>query len=263
MRVADDLRGRNALVCGASAGIGRASAMALAARGATVTAVARRGDRLRALVAELAREFPGEHACVIGDQDDRALFLRVIANHLAVRGSIHVLVNYSGGPPAGALLDVDVEAVETAFSRHLLVAHELVRMLLPGMRAAGFGRIVNIISISVREPIPNLGVSNIVRAAMAAWAKTLSKELPAGVTINNVLPGYTDTERLHELMTATAQTSGRSAAEVAAGWLASVPEARLGRPEEVAAAVSFLASRDASFVRGQSLAVDGGRLGCI
>jgi 3-oxoacyl-[acyl-carrier protein] reductase len=257
-----DLLGRHALVCGASAGIGRASAVALAARGARVTVVARRSDRLQALVAELERAHPASHTFVAADQDDREAFLAAVSRRLGEE-AVHVLVNNSGGPPSGLLLDAEVAAVERAFSRHVLVAHELVKRLLPGMRAAGFGRIVNIVSISVREPIPNLGVSNIVRAAMAAWAKTLSRELPPGVTINNILPGYTDTERLAELRATLAAKGGKSPAEVEAAWITAVPEQRLGRPEEVAAAIAFLASPEAAFIRGQSLAVDGGRLGCI
>ena len=144
--------------------------------------------------------------------------------------------------------------------RHLLASHLLVRKLLPGMRKRGYGRIVNVISISVYEPVPNLGVSNTVRGAMAAWSKSLANELPPGITNNNVLPGYTDTPRLDELARAQAARGGRSKEEIRQDWIAPVPEGRLIRPEETAAAITFLASPAASGIRGVSLAVDGGRL---
>ncbi|MCW8140292.1 MAG: SDR family oxidoreductase, partial [Planctomycetota bacterium] len=154
-------------------------------------------------------------------------------------------------------------ALLEAFGRHVLGAHLLVRLVLPGMRAAGYGRIVNVVSTSVREPIPNLGVSNTVRAAVAAWAKTLSKELPPGVTINTVLPGYTDTERLASLAEGAAARTGKAVEDVRKGWLATIPEGRLGRPEELGAVIAFLASPAAAYVRGVALPVDGGRLNGI
>jgi 3-oxoacyl-[acyl-carrier protein] reductase len=171
-----------------------------------------------------------------------------------------VLVNNTGGPPHGPILEARAEDFASAFGRHVLAAHLLVRRLLPGMAAAGYGRIVNVVSISVREPIPGLGVSNTIRGAMASWAKSVSHELPPGVTINNVLPGYTDTERLAELAASISAASGRSVEDVRAEWAALAPEKRLGRPEEIGAAVAWLASPAASFVRGVSLPVDGGRL---
>jgi len=254
------LTGRRALVCGASAGIGRATALALAEAGAEVTALARRADRLEALLPELLRRGAPAARFLALDLEDRAGLGPAIEAHLTDHGTIQVLVNNAGGPPSGPLLEAGDEDFLRPLARHLLAAHHLVRLLLPGMLAAGYGRIVNIISTSVREPIPNLGVSNTVRGAMAAWAKSVSRELPPGVTINNVLPGYTDTERLGELKAAAARRLGRSPAEVERDWLAPVPEGRLGRPEEIAAAVVFLASPHASFVRGVSLPVDGGRL---
>ena len=180
-----------------------------------------------------------------------------------LNGAFEVLVNNSAGPPAGPLLEAAPADFEKALRRHLFASHTLVQLLLPGMREAGYGRIINIISTSVREPIPGLGVSNTVRGAMAAWAKTLSRELPPGVTINSILPGYTSTQRLEELKQTLATQRGVSPAEVEAAWLATVPEGRLAQPSELGAVIAFLASPAAGFVRGVALPVDGGRLASI
>lgn len=258
-----NLTGRHALVCGASSGIGRATALALASRGARVTALARSLDKLKSLVEELRTAGGEGSGYLVADLDDRGGLERVIREHLAAEGQIKILVNNSGGPKGGPILHATEAEFEVAFGRHVLASHLLVRLVLPGMAEAGFGRIVNVISTSVREPIAGLGVSNTIRGAMASWAKTVSKELPPGVTINNVLPGYTATERLTSLKESTAQRTGRKPAEVEAEWLASIPEGRLAQPEEIAAAIAFLASPAASYVRGVSLAVDGGRLQSI
>jgi 3-oxoacyl-[acyl-carrier protein] reductase len=257
------LKGRHALVCGASAGIGRAVALALAAQGARVTALARRGDELERLLPELRAAGAPEAFALPADLDDRPALGRAVAAHLAAAGPVHVLVNNAGGPKSGPILEADDAAFLEAFGRHVLAAHLLVKAVVPGMRAAGFGRIVNVVSTSVREPIPNLGVSNTTRGAVASWAKTLAKELPPGITINNVLPGYTDTERLSSLAAGIAQKQGKRPEEVREAWLATVPEGRLATADECAAAVAFLCAPAASFIRGQSLAVDGGRLNAI
>jgi 3-oxoacyl-[acyl-carrier protein] reductase len=257
------MEGRRALVCGASAGIGRAISLALAERGAGVVALARRADRLGALLPELLEAGAASAEALTADMDDTEALAAAVAGALERFGPVHVLVNNSGGPKPGRLLDARAEDLLAGFRRHVLASHLLVRKLLPGMEEAGYGRIVNVISTSVREPIPGLGVSNTVRAAMAGWAKTLSHELPPGITINNVLPGYTDTERLGQLAVSIAERTGGSVEEVRAAWIGNVPERRLGRPEETAAAVAFLASPAAAYVRGQSLAVDGGRLKSI
>ncbi len=257
------LRGLHALVCGASAGIGRAVAVTLAARGARVTALARSGDALAELVAELRSAGADDPAYVVADHDDRAALAGITAELLARRGPVSVLINNSGGPPAGPLLEADDAHFLAALGRHLLAGHLLVRATLPGMREAGYGRIVNIVSTSVREPIPGIGVSNTTRGAVASWAKTLSDELPPGVTIDNVLPGFTDTERLHSLGQALAEQAGLAPEAVEARWLGSVPEGRLADPLETAALVAFLASPAAGYIRGQSIAVDGGRMRSI
>ena len=256
------LIGRTALVCGASKGIGRAAAVALASAGAHTVLLARSQDRLAAAAAEITSA-GGSASVLAADLDDRKALASVIATLLAEHGPIHVLINNSSGPPGGPLLQATPEALLTAFGRHVLAGHLLVQGLLPGMREAGYGRIINVISTSVREPIPNLGVSNTIRGAMASWAKSLSRELPPGVTINNVLPGFTDTERLGSLGASRAAREGTTTDAVKQAWLAQVPERRLAQPEETAAAIAFLASPAAAYIRGTSLPVDGGRLRSI
>lgn len=257
------LASRHALVCGASAGIGRAAALALASLGAAVTVLARRRELLATLLPELRSAGAPEARLVAADLDDRAQFVPLVEGLIAEHGPVHVLVNNSGGPPSGRLLDATDAAFEAAIGRILLASQRLVQLVLPGMQSAGFGRIVNVLSLSVREPIPNLGVGNTVRGAMAAWAKTLAGELPPGITINNVLPGYTATERLWSLADSLAKGAGTTRDAVATDWVRDVPEGRLGEPREIAAAIAFLASPAAAYVRGQNLAVDGGRIRSI
>ncbi len=257
------LSGRHALVCGASAGIGQAAAMALAVQGAHVTVLARRAERLESLLPVLLELGAQGATALVADLDDREALSTLVSQAMADRGPIHVLINNTGGPPGGPLLEATEDAFLSAFSRHVLAAHLLVQLVVPGMAADGFGRIVNVISTSVREPIPNLGVSNTIRGAVASWSKTLSRELPPGVTINNVLPGFTNTERLGALQDGIARRTDQTHEQVMDAWLAQVPEGRLGLPEEVGAVIAFLASPAGAFVRGVSLPVDGGRLRSI
>lgn len=276
-----DLSGRRALVCGASQGIGRACAEELAARGAAITLVARDAHALETVRAALpapsslsdpvasdpagsaphASDPAGGHQVLAVDfQDPAALRARVSAL-LARHGPHVILVNNTGGPPGGPLLEADPEALLAALRMHVVCNQLLVQLTVPGMKQARYGRIVNIISTSVREPIPNLGVSNTTRGAVASWAKTLSRELgPHGITVNNVLPGFTDTQRLHALIAARAVREGRTEAQVRADMEASIPLGRFAHAAEIAAAVGFLAAPTGSYVNGVSLPVDGGRL---
>jgi len=257
------LKGRHALVCGASAGIGRAAALELAMLGCSVSPLARSADKLRDLSVELVEAGAGGAHPLVADLDNRPGLKVAVEGHVKKHGPVHILVNNQSGPHGGPLLSATEEELLHAYGRIQLASHLLVQLTVPGMKAAGFGRIVNVLSTSVREPIPNIGVGNTVRASMASWAKTLSRELPPGVTINSVMPGYTDTERLSELAQDVSSRTGKSIADVQKGWIAAQPEGRLGRPEEIGAAIAFLCSPAASFIRGHVLAVDGGRLNSI
>lgn len=263
MSAAMDLEGRHALVCGASRGIGKATALALAELGAEVTVLARSVGKLEALQPELLDRGAAAAHLLAVDLDDRDELDARLADHLDAFGTIHVVINNTGGPPAGPLLRATESDFASALGRHLFAAQRIVQRVLPGMEEAGYGRFIQVLSTSVREPIPNLGVSNLTRAAVASWAKTLSRELPPGITINNVLPGFTDTERLGSLAEGIMSRTGKSYEDVHAAWMAQTPENRLGRPEEVAAMIAFLASPAGAFVRGTTIPVDGGRLRSI
>jgi 3-oxoacyl-[acyl-carrier protein] reductase len=183
---------------------------------------------------------------------------------MAEHGNIHILVNNSGGPKPGPIQSASAEAFLAAFTQHLLAAHELSQCLIPGMRNAGYGRIINVISTSVKQPLHGLGVSNTIRASVASWAKTLSVEVaPHGITVNNVLPGATRTERLEQIIKGKATQHGRSMEEVEQEMLSEIPSGRFGRPEEIAAAIAFLAGPSAGYINGINLPVDGGRTGCL
>ncbi len=246
------LSGKSALVCGSSRGIGRACAVAFAGAGVRVTLLARR----RAALEAVREELPGEgHDVLVADFDRPEQVRETVAAYLETAPPFHVLLNNTGGPPAGEICGARPEEFRQAFERHLVCSHLLVQLLLEGMKAEGYGRVINIISTSVRQPIPGLGVSNTIRGAMAAWAKTLAGEVaPLGITVNNVLPGATDTDRLRELI---------DTPEKVQAWMEKIPAGRFARPEETAAAVLFLASPAAAYITGVSLPVDGGRTECL
>ena len=210
----------------------------------------------------MSRSASGENTLTCDLEDLDSLTISV-TKEIEKNGNFEILINNSGGPPSGPLIDATPHDFEKAFRRHVLASQTLVQLILPGMKTANYGRIINIISTSVKEPIPGLGVSNTIRGAMASWSKTMSKELPPSITINNVLPGFTNTERLTELKKTLSEQKGISQKEVENAWLLTVPEGRLADPSELGKVVAFLSSPAASFVRVTSIPVDGGRTGSI
>jgi 3-oxoacyl-[acyl-carrier protein] reductase len=253
------LVGKRALVCGSSAGIGRACAVELAALGASVTLMARDAGKLAAVRDSLAAV---GHAIAVADFQRVDEVERAVRQAVETHGPHHIVIHNTGGPAAGPALDASVEQYAQAFAMHLLTGQVLVQATAPGMKGAGYGRVVNIISTSVKQPIAGLGVSNAVRGAVAQWAKTLAGELGQfGITVNNVLPGYTRTDRLTSLVRGRASKGNVSEAEVERDLLSSIPAGRFGEAEEVASAVAFLCSPSAGYVNGINLPVDGGRLG--
>jgi len=253
------LLNKNALVGGASAGIGRAVATELAAMGANVTLVARTESTLLTALAELDGSKGQRHGYLVADFDDSQILLTKISE-LLLRQPIHILVNNTGGPPGGPITGAKPEDFLRAYHNHLICNQLLAQAVLPGMQAAGYGRIINIISTSVKEPLENLGVSNTTRWAVASWAKTWANEVGAsGITVNNVLPGYTGTARLREILEKRAAASGQPVETVETHFKNQVPLRRFAEPTEVAAAVAFLASPAAAYINGINLPVDGGR----
>jgi len=255
-----DLTGRRAIVCGSTQGIGLAAAREIALLGASVTLVARDEAALSDAAGGLDSSKGQRHGHAVADFANPNE-VRTAAQRVAAEGAVHILVNNTGGPPGGPALEAGIEEYRRAFEMHLVCNQILAQATTPGMKEAGFGRIVNVLSTSVREPIPNLGVSNTIRGAVAQWAKTLSRELgPFGITVNNVLPGFTDTARLGDLFAGKARREGKTAEQVEQEMKATIPLGRLGRPEEIGAAIAFLCSPAGGYISGVHLAVDGGRL---
>lgn len=258
-----NLIGKHALVCGGSEGIGRATAHELALLGADVTVLARRLEALQDVVAALPRQGAQAHEWISADVTQTDV-LRAQIEALASGKPVQILINNTGGPPGGAAHSADVAAFADAFNKHLVANHTIVQAVLPGMRGASWGRIVNVISTSVKEPIVGLGVSNTIRGAVASWAKTLSRELaPFGITVNNVLPGYTQTGRIAQIVHDRAHASGQSEDAIADGMRNTVPVGRFAHPGEIGGVIAFLCSPAAAYVNGVSLAVDGGRMQSI
>jgi 3-oxoacyl-[acyl-carrier protein] reductase len=258
-------KNRRALVGGSTQGIGRAVAEALAESGCAITLLARNEDRLREVAAALPTPAGQAHDYLVANFDDPSHVAEVVQHYLAQHpAGFQILVNNTGGPAGGPLLEASVDALRVAFNQHVICNHLLAQALVPGMKAAGFGRIINIISTSVKIPLAGLGVSNTIRGAVASWAKTLANELgPQGITVNNVLPGATLTQRHHSLVEKKAAQTGQPTDAIEADMLKTIPARRFGQAEEVAAAVAFLASPAAGYINGTSVPVDGGRTGSL
>jgi 3-oxoacyl-[acyl-carrier protein] reductase len=251
------LQNKNALVCGSTQGIGKATAILLAAEGANVTLMARNEEKLQAVLASLPNNNQ-KHNYIVAD------FLKPLElqKQLAVLNppSWHILINNTGGPAGGPVFNAQLDEFERAFTMHLKCNHVLVQALVPFMKTEKYGRIINVISTSVKQPLDGLGVSNTIRGAVANWSKTMANELGQfGITVNNVLPGATETERLNEIIGNKAKKTGKTAEEVAETMKGAAPAKRFAKPEETAAAIAFLASENASFINGINLPVDGGR----
>lgn len=258
-----DLSGKNALVCGSSKGIGWATAQKLAVLGANVTLVSRSAEIMSDLVSQLAKQPGQDHDFLMADFSQRADLRRKIVG-LTSHKTIHILINNTGGPKGGPILDAELEEFEQAFNNHVLCSHLLVKACVPGMKKEGYGRIINIISTSVKQPIPGLGVSNTIRGAMGNWSKTLAGEVgPFGITVNNLLPGFTATDRLEEIIQSRADKQGVSADQVREVMRQSVPVGRIGEPGEIGRVIAFLASPAASYINGTNIVVDGGRTGSL
>ncbi len=258
-----DLSGKTALVCGSTQGLGYASAWELALLGCNVILLARNEEKLIEAVKSLPKIAQQKHQYLVADFSDTALVKNIIDNFVKTN-TIHILVNNTGGPAGGAVLAAKPDEFLQTFNNHLINNHNLTQAIVPGMKAAGFGRIINIISTSVKIPLAGLGVSNTIRGAVAAWAKTLATELgPFGITVNNVLPGFTKTNRADYVIGKKANDSGKTEAQVLAELVAEIPAGRIGNPEEFGAAVAFLCSPAAAYINGINLPVDGGRLGCL
>ena len=256
-----NLTGYKAIVCGSTQGIGKATAEELVTLGATVTLVARDEEALIAVRDSLNGN---GHQAVCADFDDQNILDERINSHVNRHGPFHILVNNTGGPPSGEIIKANNEEFIEAYSKHLICNHILTKAVLPGMKSYEYGRIINVISTSVKEPIPNLGVSNVTRGAVANWAKTLSREVSSfGITVNNILPGATNTARLKSIISELASKQGSNSKTIENEMKNKIPARRIAQPEEIAYAIAFLASPAASYINGINLPVDGGKLMCL
>ena len=255
-----NLTGKTALVCGASDGIGKAAALELAGMGARVVLLARNKEKLEGVLRELPATGEQNHTYLIADFNKPEQLRNVVADFIDMGNSVNILINNTGGPPGGPAHRAELEEYVSAFRQHLLCNQVLVGLVLDGMKQSGYGRIVNVISTSVKAPLNNLGVSNTVRGAVANWSKTLANELGQfGITVNNVLPGATETGRLSSIISTKASKTGVPEAEVSEAMTKAVPLNRFAKPFEVANAIAFLASPAAAYISGINVPVDGGR----
>ena len=254
-----NLEGKRAVVCGSTQGIGKAAAIELALLGVSVTLVARNEERLKATLGDLQQSSEQRHNYLVADLNFPERLKKVIEEFTRSE-VVHILVNNTGGPPAGLAIDADIDEYLNAFRSHLLCNQIMTQAVVPGMKDQKFGRIINIISTSVKTPIKGLGVSNTIRGAVANWSKTLSFELaPFGITVNNVLPGATMTQRLQSVLEERASKSEKDFEALKKEMIDEIPAGRISEPHEVAAAVAFLASPAAGYINGINVPVDGGR----
>jgi 3-oxoacyl-[acyl-carrier protein] reductase len=258
------LHNKRAIVCGGSQGIGLAIAQQFAAQGANVTIISRDANNLKDALKTLDDKQGQKHHTLVIDFGSPEEVRSVIKNYANNNGDIQILVNNSGGPRSGKILDIGTDELKEAFLQHLISDHILAKTLVPIMQKNNYGRIINILSISVKEPIKNLGVSNAVRAAVANWAKTLATEVAEyGITVNNILPGPTDTKRIHALIEDFARRRKVPYEVIKEEMEQEIPLKRFAIAEEIANVVGFVASPAASYINGINLPVDGGKLGCL
>jgi 3-oxoacyl-[acyl-carrier protein] reductase len=254
-----NLTDKTAIVCGSTQGIGLSVAIELASMGANLILVARNEAKLEAIVNSLPTLDNQTHSYLVADFS-KADELKAKVESFVQDKHVHILVNNTGGPAGGPANEADIDEFRIAFNMHLVCNHIMVQAVKEKMKAAGYGRIINIISTSVKQPLPNLGVSNTIRGAVANWSKTLANELGGfNITVNNVLPGATNTSRLKEIIEAKAAKTGKTYDEILNDMSAASPMNRIAQPEEVANAVAFLASPAASYINGINIPVDGGR----
>lgn len=255
-----DLKDKTALVCGSTQGIGKAAALELASLGANIVLLARNEEKLKESLKELDDSKGQKHAYIVADFSNPSGLKSALIEFIQKGKKIHILVNNTGGPKGGAIKDATTDEFLLAFNQHLICNHILVQAIYPIMKEEGYGRIINVISTSVKQPLPNLGVSNTIRGAVANWSKTLANELGGfGITVNNVLPGATNTARLQSIAQIKAEQFNESVEDVFTEMASETPMKRIAQPQEIAAAIAFLASPAAAYINGINVPVDGGR----